>query len=212
MPYPLILPAALEALINPLLKQLCRSPVAAADLARLQGQCLAIHLAGRQWSLYAHFDEGGVLLSRQTEVPVAAWVEAPLSAYLDWLKDPQIQRLRAHPQIQLGGDTQLWEAVQGLLTAGEGQLAAAIGGLAVSHPLASGVVSQLGQGLSWLQQLGRNLLQETQEYVTEEAAWLPSVSAWQALQDQQEALRTEVDRVEARIRRLEAKTDLGNNA
>lgn len=204
MQIPLAALAAMEGLVNPLLRQLkAQGGSAAAYWDELQGSCFEIRVAPWGSRLYLQVTAEGLFFYRHQEEPADAWIEATPQAYLKMATSPAGADRLFSSDVSLGGDTQKLEQLQDLMMALGLDAGEVVTRLAGPLPVSS-LQAGLGQLLSWGRRAKAAAEQDLKDYLEEETGILPGQNSLHLLEDGLEELRLDVDRLEARIRLLEA--------
>lgn len=203
MQLPLSVLTALESLVNPLLRQATLQEGAAATaFEKLQGSCIEFQVNGLNLLLKMQVAEDGLYFYRQSEEPADAWILASAQDYLKMATSKNANEILFGPEVSVGGNTHLLEALQELI-AGLGldaqELMTRIAGPLPLASIQAGFnrLLQFGQGLT------RSASDDVKSYLDDEAGILPGKHSWHVAEDALHELRLDVDRLDARINLLE---------
>ena len=203
MQLPLAALAALESLVNPLLRQLvAQGGLTAARLDELQGSLFEIRINPWDLQVFIQVSADGFYFHRHLEAPADAWMQASPQALLKLATRSPAEGVHFGSDIQVGGDTARLETLQALVSAlglDAGEILARVAG---PLPLAS-VQAGLQQLLSWGRRTQAAAQRDLKDYLEEETGLLPGQNSLHLLEDELEELRLDVDRLEARLRLLE---------
>lgn len=203
MQLPLSVLAALEGLINPLLRQaIAQEGSAAAAFEKLKGSCIEFQVSGLNLQIKMQVAADGLYLYRHNEEPADAWILASPQAYLKMATSKQASSILMGSEVTVGGNTHLLEVLQELIAGLGLDTQELINRVAGPLPLAS-----IQAGLSQILQLGQRLVgsasEDVKSYLDDETGILPGKNSWHVAEDELHELRLDVDRLEARINLLE---------
>ena len=204
MQLPLAALAALENLVNPLLRQvIAQAGATAAKLDELQGSCVEIRVAPWGFKVLVLVSSDGLYLHRSLEAEPDAWVEATPQAYLKMATQPAASGVLFTPEVTVGGDTRKLELLQDLISALGLDANDLVTRFSGPLPLA-GLQAGLSQLRSWGARASTAAQRDIKDYLEEESGILPGQNSLHVMESSLEELRLDVDRLEARIRLLEA--------
>lgn len=176
-------------------------PESKQRVSKLHGKIIAIEFLPIHLTFQCLFTENGIDILTDEALEVDTTIRGtPLQMLGVMISKENRQRFFAEDLV-IEGNAELGQQVVELFDHlhidWEEYLSKAVGDVPAYH--AGNFLRKVG---SWLTQSEKNLGQNINEYVHEEAKWFPSREALQDFFDEIDSLRMDVDRVEARIKNL----------
>lgn len=188
---------AAEVIIAETLK---RDPVSRNKLKQLDGKRVAIHTSMPEFYLVlAFYGESIKLLSESDSVD--AQISCSLSSLLQLLTSDNPASQLHSGEIELTGDSHLIDEMHAVLADLEldwEALLATVTGSSNAHTL--GNISRTGW--RWHKQRSASLVLDIEEFVKEEARWLPPKPAATRFFSEVDQIRLDAERLKARVDRL----------
>jgi len=181
--------------------------IALAGCREMQGYCIAIEITDLEFRLYCHPGEWGIRLSRQ---PPPGEVDATISGRLMALvnlasKDDKVST-SIRERVSFDGNVALAQKLQGILAGLDIDWEEAL-----SRHTGDILAFQIHQRArllgDWLKRSADSVLQNSSEYLREEARLSPTVAEFESFQSSLTELKHDVARTEARMQQLLEKLD-----
>jgi len=203
MQLPLSVLAALEGLMNPLLRQaILQEGAAALAFEKLQGSCIEFQVSELSLQLKMQVAEDGFYLYRHSEEPADAWILASAQDYLKMATSKNASQVLFGPNVSVGGNTHLLELLQELIAGLSLDAQELVVRIAGPLPLAS-IQASFSQLLRFGQHFSGSVSEDIKSYLDDETGVLPGKHSWHVAEDALHELRLDVDRLEARVNLLE---------
>ncbi|MSR14772.1 MAG: hypothetical protein EXR86_09480 [Gammaproteobacteria bacterium] len=175
--------------------------LAAARLRDIEGQIIALRLAGQDVSLYATVDAGGLLFATSAPRDPDVSLEGSGSDFIAFARARQRAQAAPAGKLKIQGDLATAQLVQSLLDDlaidWEELLAQALGDVA-AHQLGRGI----RHGLRWFSEARRAWTEDLAAYLLDEKRLVPTSLEVTHLTREGMNLVSDIERLAARVERL----------
>ncbi len=195
-----------SSLTHAINKALALDPESQQRMQALQGKIIAIEIMPLHFTVYCSFNNTGMELSKDNHLPVDVTIRGtPLQMFAVMLNKQDRQRFFAE-DIHIEGSAETAQQVTNLFDQlqidWEEQLSRVIGDAPAYH-----AARFLYKCKNILNDTAESVCANINEYIHEEANWLPTQEALQDFFADIDQLRMDVDRMEARINHILSATE-----
>lgn len=182
-------------------KYLQLDPTSTIRLNKLAGKIIAIELKPFGYTFYCHFSDQGVQINDTALSEVNTQISGTPIQFVNVMLDKTNRKQFFTDDVNMTGDAEVGQQVIQLFDEleidWEEYLAKLIGDIPAFN--ISKFVNRIG---NWLQSSNQSLRENVNEYIHEEANWLPTREALQDFYRDIDQLRLDADRLEARLTQL----------